>query len=99
MGMEPKGKGKIKLPRELLRTCLLGTRVNKSKSEGWAIGKPTSTSGKEKELLRRWTHPTDTLASNDESTMNVLGERGKVVLLRTHHGGASCWNGSGEQCY
>ena len=54
MGMEPKGKGEVNSLRELLlRTCLLGTRVNKGKSEGWAIGKPTSTSGKEKELLRR----------------------------------------------
>ena len=35
------------------RTVSLGTLVNKGKSEGWAMGKPTSNSGKEKELLRR----------------------------------------------
>jgi ABC-type phosphate/phosphonate transport system substrate-binding protein len=29
------------------------TRVKKGKSKGWAMGKPTSNSGKEKELLRR----------------------------------------------
>jgi hypothetical protein len=28
------------------------TRVKKGKSKGWAMGKPTSNSGKEKELLR-----------------------------------------------
>jgi hypothetical protein len=38
---------------ELLRIPLLGTSVNKGKSKGWATGKPTSNSGKEKELLRR----------------------------------------------
>jgi hypothetical protein len=27
--------------------------VKKGKSKGWAMGKPTSNSGKEKELLRR----------------------------------------------
>src|SRR5215211_3983292 len=30
---------------------------------------------------------------------DVLRRRAKVALLRTHHSGASCWNGSGEQCY
>jgi hypothetical protein len=38
---------------EVRRSYLLGTRVNKGKSKGWAMGKPTSNSGKEKELLRR----------------------------------------------
>jgi hypothetical protein len=37
---------------EVRRTPLLGTLVNKGKSKGWAMGKPTSNSGKEKELLR-----------------------------------------------
>jgi hypothetical protein len=32
---------------------LPGTQVNKGKSKGWAMGKPTSNSGKEKKLLRR----------------------------------------------
>ena len=76
MGMEPKGKGEINSLRELLlRTCLLGTRVNKGKSEGWATGKLTSNSEKRRSCSEKVeTHPTDTLASNDESTMNVLGE-------------------------
>jgi hypothetical protein len=38
---------------ELRRISLLGTRLKKGKSKGWAMGKPTSNSGKEKELLRR----------------------------------------------
>jgi putative chromate ion transporter len=38
---------------ELRRMPLLRTRVNKGKSKGWAMGEPTSNSGKEKELLRR----------------------------------------------
>ena len=38
---------------ELRRIPLLRTRVNKGKSKGWAMGEPTSNSGKEKELLRR----------------------------------------------
>jgi hypothetical protein len=53
MGMQPKGKGKIKSFRALRRIYLLGTRVSKSKREGLATGKLTSNSGKEKELLRR----------------------------------------------
>jgi hypothetical protein len=36
---------------EALRSCLLGTRVNKE-SKGWVMGKPTSSSGTEKKLLR-----------------------------------------------
>jgi hypothetical protein len=34
------------------------------------MGKPTSNSGKEKELLRRQTHPTTIIVSGDESAMN-----------------------------
>jgi hypothetical protein len=49
---QPKGKGKINSPRELLRPYLPRTRMrNRANREGWAMGKPTSNSGKEKELL------------------------------------------------
>jgi hypothetical protein len=39
------------------------------------MGKPTSNSERRRSCSEKVeTHPTDTLASNDESTMNVLGE-------------------------
>jgi len=37
----------------VINEVVLGTRVNKCKSKGWALGKPTSNSGREQELLRR----------------------------------------------
>ena len=50
---QPKGKGKINCPGELLRPYLPRTRMrNRANRAGWALGKPTSNSGKEKELLR-----------------------------------------------
>jgi hypothetical protein len=51
---QPKGKGKINSTRELLllRPYLPRTRMrNRANREGWALGKPKSNSGKEKELL------------------------------------------------
>jgi hypothetical protein len=63
---------------EVLRISLPRTQVNKHKSKGWAEEKPTSNSGTEKELLRKLeTHPTNTIASNDESAMNFPGSQTK----------------------
>jgi hypothetical protein len=63
---------------EVLRIHLLRTQVNKDKSKGWAQEKPTSNSGPEKELLSKLeTHPTNTIASNDESAMNFPGSQNK----------------------
>jgi hypothetical protein len=42
---------------EVPRAYLLGTRVNKE-IKGWVTGKPTSSSGTEKELLREGSRPT-----------------------------------------
>jgi hypothetical protein len=68
---------------ELLRTHLPRTRGNRDNREGWAMGKPTSNSGTEKELLRSLeTHPTDTIASNDESAMNFPGSQIKKNVER-----------------
>jgi hypothetical protein len=52
MLMEPKGRGRIKPLPKFLRIHLLGIRVVGGKSKGWAMGKPTSNSGKEQELLK-----------------------------------------------
>jgi hypothetical protein len=41
----------------LPRISIPRTLVNKGKSKGWALGKPTSNSGKEKELLTEGRDP------------------------------------------
>ena len=70
MLMEPKGRVGIKPLPKFLRINLLGTRVNKE-SKGWVTGKPPSSSGKEKDCSEKVeTHPTDTLASPDDSAIN-----------------------------
>jgi hypothetical protein len=55
--------------------------------EGWDRGKATSNSGKEKELLRREAHPTDTIASGDESSMNFPGKPTSQNPLHTAYFG------------
>jgi hypothetical protein len=42
---------------QLRRILIPRTLVNKGKSKGWALGKPTSNSGKEKELLTEGRDP------------------------------------------
>jgi hypothetical protein len=44
--------------------------MNRGNREGWVQGKPTSNSGKEKELLGSKTHPANTIASGDELAVN-----------------------------
>src|SRR5215217_5935062 len=62
---------------ELLRTPLPRTRMNRGNREGWVQGKPTSNSGKEKELLGSKTHPANTIARADELTVNSWRSSGQ----------------------
>ena len=70
---EPKGKGRINSPRELLRPYLPRTRMrNRANREGWALGNQRATRER-RSCSEDGPTPTNTVASGDESTMNVRG--------------------------
>jgi hypothetical protein len=52
-----RGEAMHYLGYDLRRILIPRTLVNKGKSKGWALGKPTSNSGKEKELLTEGRDP------------------------------------------
>jgi len=69
---QPKGKGKIISPGELQRPCLPRTRMrNRATGKGGPWGNQRVTRERRRSCSQKVeTHPTDTLASADESAMN-----------------------------